>query len=99
MRSSELEAHFPNLQATGYTVTSPKARVPNCVGWALGEENHYWDPGMVGVKGYYWHPSVPREDSLSAWTQLFEIHGYRVSESADFVLGVEKVAIYVGRDG
>ena len=50
---------------------------------------------MIGVKGYYWPPGVPRDDSLESWIKVFEIHGYRICEDAALELNFEKVAIYV----
>ena len=54
---------------------------------------------MVGVRGYYWYPDAPQEDSLRAWIRVFELHGYRTSDSPDLVFGTEKIAIYVDSDG
>jgi hypothetical protein len=91
----ELEGDFPNLRSEGYQLHSRIADKPNCIGWALYDYKRYWDPGMVGVKGYYWPPGVPHEDSLESWTRVFEIHGYRICENAELELDAEKIAIYV----
>lgn len=68
---------------------------PNCIGWALYDYKQYWDPGMIGVKGYYWPPGVPRDDSLDSWTKVFEIHGYRICPDVSLEPDFEKIAIYV----
>jgi hypothetical protein len=49
---------------------------------------------MVGVRGYYWPPGVPREWSLNSIRRVFQIHGYEECESADLEKGFEKIAIY-----
>lgn len=89
-----MEDDFPNLRSEGYQLRSPVADRPNCIGWALYDRNLYWDAGMVGVKGYYWPPGVPRDDSLEAWTKVFEIHGYRICDNAELEPSHEKIAIY-----
>ncbi len=73
-------------------------RVPNCIGWALGDTAHYWQGGAP-TKGYYWPPSIPQDDSLASWVMVFELYGYRVTDSAELEPGVEKVAIYASADG
>jgi hypothetical protein len=50
---------------------------------------------MIGVKGYYWPPGVPRDDSLDSWAKVFEIHGYRTCTDASLEPDFEKIAIYV----
>src|SRR5439155_859558 len=90
----ELEGDFPNLRSEGYQLRSPITDRPNCIGWALYDYNQYWDPGMIGVKGYYWPPGVARDDSLESWIKIFEIHGYRICENSELEPDVEKVAIY-----
>lgn len=99
MRDPEVEEDFPELLESGYDVTSPPVTRNNCIGWALGDKTQYWDPGMVGVRGFYWPPGIPREDSLRAWTRVFEMYGYRICESANLEPGVEKVAIYADAIG
>lgn len=95
MSGGELEDAFPNLRASGYRITSPAAETPNCIGWALHDTSSFWDPALTGFRGvYYWPPGIPRTDSLEAWIQLFELHGYRECESAELEAQTEKIAIY-----
>jgi hypothetical protein len=99
MRDAELEQKFPNLASRGYCVTSDESPRPNCIGWALGDNSQYWDPSLVGVRGYYWPPGAPKTDAVSSWVRVFEIHGYRVCEQGALEDGVEKVAIYSDASG
>lgn len=99
MHSTELEELWPNLDRSEYRISSPQGARPNCIGWALSDTSQYWDPLMVGVRGYYWLPGVPREDTLRAWTLLFEKHNYEVWDNAEFEPGLEKVAIYADEHG
>jgi hypothetical protein len=100
MGAEELEDAFPNLLASGYTITSQPADVPNCIGWALRSNDLFWEPILTGFRGvYYWPPGVPRNDSVDAWVQLFRLFGYQECESTELELKAEKVAIYGGSDG
>jgi hypothetical protein len=49
---------------------------------------------MIGVRGYYWPPGVAKDESLESWLKIFEIHGYRLCDSADLEPDYEKIAIY-----
>jgi hypothetical protein len=98
VRSAELEELWPGLATSEYSITSPQEPRPNCIGWALGDTTHFWEPGPPTV-GYYWPPNAPQDDSLSSWIRIFELHGYRTCDSAEFEQGKEKVAIYLGLDG
>jgi hypothetical protein len=40
-----------------------------------------------------------RDDSVEAWIELFELHGYRRCDSADLEEGMEKIAIYADSNG
>lgn len=82
------------MRREGYQPQSEISDRPNCIGWVLYDYNQYWDPGMIGVKGYYWPPGVARDDSLESWLKIFEIHGYRICETADLESEYEKIAIY-----
>jgi hypothetical protein len=90
-----LEDLFPKLKGEGYRPTSEKSDRPNCIGWALYDKNQYWDPDLIGVKGYYWPPGVPRTHTLNSWTKVFELHGYRICTHSELEPGFEKVALYV----
>jgi hypothetical protein len=99
MNNAPLEEDFENLSRDGYRKTSPATDRPNCIGWALYDYNQYWDPNMIGVRGYYWPPGVPKEDSLESWTKVFEIHGYRICEGGELDAESEKIAIYADAKG
>src|SRR3989304_1946690 len=89
-----IEHCFPHLRSEGYQVTSPEAPRPNCIGWAL-RSNLYFDPDFVGVVGgYYWPEGITANDTVGAWIELFELHGYRRCEGASLESDAEKVAIY-----
>lgn len=94
MRDCEVEIDFPDLFARGYRVTSEASDAPNCIGWALYDRNHFWDPDWVGVRGYYWPPSVARDDSVQSWVGVFRLHGYETCEDVILEPDTVKIAIY-----
>jgi hypothetical protein len=100
MRDDDLELDFPDLRASGYRVTSQASAVPNCIGWALNDKTHYWDPLLTGfMGGYYWPDGLPRDDRVETWRTLFELFGYRQSPGPALEVGVEKIAIYGDASG
>jgi hypothetical protein len=98
MPVEDIEGDFPNLRTTQWEITSPITDIPNCIGWALHDVNQFWDPSMVGVRGYYWPPGIPRVWNRNTLRQVFELHGYSVCDNAELEVGFEKVAIYVDED-
>jgi len=100
MGAEDLEEAFPNLRASGYSITSPPAYVPNCIGWVLRSTDLYWDPTLTGFRGvYYWPPDIPRNDTVDAWVRVFRLFHYSECANPDLEDGAEKIAIYGGTDG
>ncbi len=101
MGASDLEVLFPRLKSGGYRITSPQSDKPNCIGWAL-QSPFYFDPVGAGgtfLGGYYWPEGIRQDDSLDAWSRLFELFGFRECESHELEPETEKIAIYAGPDG
>jgi hypothetical protein len=97
--AENLEALFPSLRQTSYSITSPASDFPNCVGWALRSDLNF-EPRLSNfIGGYYWPDGIRRDDSVEAWIELFELHGYRRCDSADLEEGIEKIAIYSDSNG
>lgn len=92
-----IESLFPNLSPDNYRLTSPETRVYNSIAWALEEDDRYWWPDPLGQ--YYWPNNVPREETLTAFTEVYLMFGYEICTSRELEQGFEKVALYVGEDG
>lgn len=98
MASSRLEGAFPNLKPGEYKITSPKTPKYNCIAWAAGKTNKWWQPPhpfLGAPAGSYWPPDIPAGTTPSGVARAFELQGYEVCENADLEAGFEKVAIYV----
>lgn len=97
MPSEDIEACFPGLQTTEYAIKSQETASYNCIAWAAGNVKNPWWP--THLHGYYWPPSVHREETLEGFIDAFRIYGYMPCDGDNLELGFEKVAIYVSGDG
>ncbi len=97
MSDENLEYLFPNLVHGGYSITSPRSPFYNCIAWAAGDVEAWWEPDMMNH--YYWPPGVPREYSVDAYRRAYEKLGFSECSGTDLEEGFEKIAIYVGSDG
>ncbi len=91
--AEEIEEDFPSIHGR-YRITSQKDPAHNCIAYVVGDLKSNWDPGAVGIPGYYWPPGFARDDSLSELVNIFEVHGYRRCETAEPEIGFTKIAIY-----
>jgi len=83
--------HFPRLTKDNHQITSPPTIVYNCVAWAIGDTEHWWQPGI-----HWMPPDWPEDDfGLGALEQVFSALGYQ-NCGMDSTLdpGFEKVALY-----
>lgn len=99
MPSADLERDFPGLRNSGWSITSEADSRYNCVAFAVHDTRQFWDANLVGMRGYYWPPGVPRDDSLASWIRALELNSYRVCADGELEPGVEKIAIYVDDAG
>lgn len=95
--SQEIERVFPKLVSVGYRIISPATPRYNCIAWAVGEDNVWWWPDPMGQG--FWPGLVPRQETVDAFTRLFEILGYTRSDTTELEPGFEKIAIYVDDTG
>lgn len=86
--------YFPNLNDDAFHETSDASEEYNCIAWAAGVDNEWWDPF-----GGSWPDNVPRDSRAGAFVQLYEHYGFVECNDAEHEPGHEKVAIYLlGRD-
>lgn len=90
MKIEDLLHDLPNLVPGEFEITSCPTAAYNCLGWALGDSQHWWWPTFDGV----WLDNTTPDDTVEAFIRLFEGRGYRRSRNDDFIEGLEKVAIY-----
>lgn len=89
-----IEDDFPKLNSDGYRVTSDATREYNCIAWAAGVNDHWWDP----AEGYVWPEGAPREYTRGALIAAYRAIGFELCEGAQLEAGYEKVALYADGD-
>lgn len=85
-------ARHPHLEVEGFTETSPADETYNCVAWALGVADRWYQPG--GAKGTFWPAGIRADFTLDAYVELFEAVGYERAMEREIEPGMERVAIY-----
>jgi hypothetical protein len=84
---------FPSLNPKNYLKTSDSTVNYNCIAWAAGYNDMWWEP--LPRSDYYWPEGFPVSYSVETLCRVFEGLGYVVCDnnpsSED---GYEKVAIY-----
>jgi hypothetical protein len=88
-----IEKWFPNLEPVEYEITSECTPTYNCIAWAAGCDDMWWDP--VGPPGYYWPDGVPNDDSTETLIQVYSLHGFELCDSGAVESGFDKLVIYV----
>ncbi|MCE9608214.1 MAG: hypothetical protein K8U03_25295 [Planctomycetia bacterium] len=83
-------SEFPNLKPNEFEPTSPENEFYNCIAWAAGVHNEWWEPSVDGV----WPSGVPLDPTIENLSLVFAGLGYESCESADLESGFEKIAFY-----
>jgi len=85
---------FPNLRPEDYRITSPDDEAYNCIAWAAGKTDAWWQ----AAPGYYWPDEAPWNDLVESLIEVFKLLGYEVCDSDAFDPDYDKVAIYAKGD-
>jgi hypothetical protein len=98
LEAADVAEILPSI-AGRYLKTSEATIDYNCLAWAVGNNQKWFDTARFCV-GYYWPPGIEREWSKAAIRKIFELYGY-IEESLFPHLeeGYEKVAMYANDDG
>jgi hypothetical protein len=81
---------FPNLKVSDFEETSCKTPDYNCVAWAAGVNDEWWEPSADGV----WPSDVPRDITLDSIVTLYSRFGYEICGDGEHEPGFEKIAVY-----
>ena len=88
-----IEKMFPNLKAGKYKISSPKDKRYNCIAFAVGDTDKWWDPDPL--RNYYWPSNILREYTIRAFKELFQNLGYSECKNAKLESNFEKVALFI----
>ena len=97
MNRQQIEKFFPNLSTSPYSITSPAEKGYNCIAWAAGDTNAWWEPDSQHT--CFWPDSIPRIYTVDAYVKAFESLGFTWCQDACYEEGFEKVAVYILPDG
>ncbi len=81
---------FPNLENEPFLITSPEIDIYNCLAWAMGDTENWWDAEEESM----WLDNIPQDNLLSTLIQLLEIFGYELCAQANLEAGFEKIALF-----
>ncbi len=81
---------FPNSFEHPFEITSPETADYNCLAWALGDSEHWWEAD----ENCTWIDGIEYNQSLTALTSLFEKFNFELSENILFEEGFEKIAFF-----
>src|SRR6266446_6119334 len=82
-------ACFPRLTPQNHRITSPPSTTYNCIAWATGDTENWWQPGL------HWpFPGHPLDDTVEELKKVFDSLGFDECPNGDPENGVEKVALY-----
>jgi hypothetical protein len=85
-----IEEIFPKLGGSHYRRTSEPDEKYNCIAWAAGRDDEWWDI----APGYRWPDNVPRHGAVENLVKLYESLGFVCCASNAREEGFEKVAVY-----
>jgi hypothetical protein len=91
----ELRRLFPRLSIGTYRVTSRKSKKYNCLAWAAGRDDVWWQSPPDGE----WPNPALDDGSVESAVRLFEHLGYERTADSALEDGWTKVAIYGDADG
>lgn len=90
MTTSKVEAAFPRLRYSDYSISSPETLAYNCIAWAVGRDDRWWWPS----KSCYWPRACPRKATVDAFVTTFKSLGYETCNNGTFEDGWQKIALY-----
>ncbi len=83
---------FPNSASDPFIETSEVTPIYNCIAWAAGNTSKWYEPDPLGI--YYWPSAIPREYTVSAYVQLYELLGYQKCSNGNLEPNFDKVAVF-----
>jgi hypothetical protein len=83
------DGDFPHLTPENHRITSPAAIEYNCIAWAAGDTENWWQPGV------FWPIESPAgEYGIDALEAAFQALGFEPCDDPRPEPGFEKAALY-----
>lgn len=90
----ELNDRFPKLVPGTFLPKSKATARYNCIGFAAGDERHWWEGECNGGR-FHWPYGFPRTTDAPTVARIFRDQGFEPTSNRDIEPGYEKVAIYI----
>ena len=84
---------LPGLELSPFEITSPKATAYNCIAWALGNADTWWDPDEHADEAY-WPADIDRDAGIETLKAVFARAGFVECDQEDLQERIEKLALY-----
>ena len=95
MVNERIRASFPHIGEDAQ-ITSPATPEYNCIAWALGEVDRWWEAGTP--PGYFWPASIPEDHLLTSLIAALETVGFTRCDNGELEPDIEKIAVFEGDD-
>ena len=98
--SDEWKKRVPNifpalLEGANFDFTSNVDYNYNCLAWALSYDSKYFE----NSKGSYWPWKDCADDTVEGWSGVCQLHGFSLTDGAEFEKGFERIAIFEDEEG
>ena len=85
---------LPRLRGR-YEITSDPAPRYNCIAWAAGDANRWWDSSVDG----YWPMGANKGSRIANLIEAYQTQGFAVCQNGDFEMGKQKIVLYEDNNG
>ena len=85
-----LNVSFPNLRSQGFTVAEPPSDRYNCIAYAAGDNNRWWEY----TRRHYWPSYATRSARIESLQEVFAGLGFEECDDGSIEPGYQKVALY-----
>jgi hypothetical protein len=93
-----IEAAFPQLRGTAWSITSPKSESYNCIAWAAGDDANWWWPDPADPRAI-WPTGARIGQGVADFVSAFATLGYEVTSEEEAEPGIDRVALFAAADG
>ena len=81
---------FPRLSKDGYEIAGESSNQYNCIAYAAGDANQWWD----FTERRYWPAHATRSEKMESLIEVFAGLGFQQCRDSSLESGFEKVALY-----
>ncbi len=95
---AEEERWFPNLVKQGYRKTSEPTPKYNCIAYAFGFEDQWWEPGN-NEPWHIWPDGLTSDQDFENYVMAAKSLGFIECKDEMIESGFEKIALYIAQNG